>query len=528
MHYKKLEFTNIKGRSGGWAIPPLTIVSGPNGSGKSAFLEAMRLAATGRCSLGASRSAIAAICSSSAASAALHTDDVSNVFSVSIGDTVSIGGGREDLQGGMPVTVGDMWDLTAEQRLSLVVSKETLEYNARDTQWCRDRAKALKQLIDTPQPAAPRPYSGPSVFELDEEIRDLTIKIAEHAKRKREAENWKAENQRLIDAKSSCESIIAQHSTALRNLAESRAHASSAVEWLHPTWLKEYETVQESLEDMLVAMEWLRFECGLELGDAISSLNRLLMTAGEPRPMPKPSCVWPESMPEMAGKCPVEWLEETDAIYKGIETRLRIEENLLASVMEKISEMPPEPEHTDGQLVEEVVRLDALKEMSQAAYEWTSFERRTKEWAEQRGKAVAELDEVKARLEALTKERAAIVNKLKGNIEGRANDMLSRVGLSPLEIDIETTAQKASLKVSVAGVAIEAMAASEKLLYGICLLLAIQQASDAKCPILVAECAETDEAMFNRLVGAIGEPEKGNVVLEHWMKTPGSIYMGCE
>jgi len=420
---------------------------------------------------------------------------VYNIFSVSIGDTVSIGGGREDFQGGMPVTVGDMWDLTAEQRLALVVSKETLEYNARDTLYCRERIKALKQLIDTPQPAAPKPYSGPSVFELDEEMQTLSAKIASRtgeieaqAKRGREINRLRF----LLDTAN--ESVL-----EWQEFCSKASVADDSV----PGWIERYDTVQEFLDSVASAIHWVGSNTAVAIGRAAIAVEEC-----------RKHMELPVTIPVMATENSSDRLEE--AIQK------------VANINQQIAALEAIPAVGDEDIAKDVARLDELREAAGAAYEWKTFEKRTKEWAEQRGKAVAELEEMKAKLEELTQERAAIVNKLKGSIEGAANDMLSRVGLSPLEIEIVTTAQKAALKVSVAGVAIEALAASEKLLYGICLLLAIQQASDAKCPILVAECAETDEAMFNRLIGAIGEPEKGNTVLEHWMKTHGSIYMGCE
>ncbi len=532
MRYETLSFCNIKGRSGEYDMAPVTIVSGPNRSGKSAFLEALRLSATGRCSLGASRAAMAAITSSSAANATIRTRSTESVWSISIGDTVSLGGNIVDLQGGMPVTVGDMWGLTAEQRMSLVGGKDALERNAIETADIKEQVRLLTTVINTPQPAAPAPYGGPPVFDLDTQIQELTLKIAAHDALVREREARAAAKSRheetlgkLLEMQADGVNRLSSMNEDLNKVLALTAARDSAI-GTTSAWLWGRLCVSDVLLDVYSAMRYVGVNTKVDTSDILSAVDAKIHE-GRSVVIPDPSFDGKEDMLLITGGGdPVGWASECRFRMKDVERDIKKVEAAILDVNEKLNSIARLESATGGCVETDVMELDSLKKMRLAAHEWSMFEENTGEWAVNRAKSIDECGKLKQKLDELTAERASIVGGLKANVEDKANDMLSRVGLSRLEIEVVTTAKRASLKVNVDGVAIEALAASERLLYGLCLLVAIQQSSDAPCPILVAECAEMDTEMYKRVVDAIGTPSKGNVVLEHWLQVPGSIVMG--
>lgn len=529
MRYETLSFSNIKRRNGEYNLSPLTIVSGPNRSGKSAFLEALRLSATGRCSLGASRAAMAAIASAGTANATIRTESTESTWNISIGDTVSLGGNIVDLQGGMPATVGDMWSLTAEQRMSLVGGKDALESNASEVADVKEKIKTLNTVINTPQPAAPPPYSGPPAFELEHEIQALTLKIASHDERCRERTAMASEKDRyersmnqLMEMEESHKIRLSSMQADLEKVLSLVAERDSAI-GTTPSWLWGIPCVSDVLLDIYSAARWIGANTEVDVSTILTSVDSQIH-AGRGVAIPAPQFDGQGELLDITGGDSDEWVSECRHKIAEMERDWEKIRSDIAEVNEKLCAITIAG--TPGDVVADIVRLDELKKRLMEAHEWSVFEKRTGQWAVERAKSIVECEKLKQRLDEITAERASIVDKLKSNIEDKSNDMLSRVGLSPLEIEVVTTTKRASLKVNVDGVAIEALAASERLLYGLCLLVAIQQSSDAPCPILVAECAEMDTEMYKRVVDAIGIPNRGNVVLEHWLEVEGSIVMG--
>jgi hypothetical protein len=526
MHYKQLKYNNIKGCSGGYALPELVIVSGPNGSGKSAFLEAMRLSATGRCSLGSGRQAVAKLIGSGGAASHLDCGKDSDVssWSASVGDTVSVSWEDLGLQGGMPVTVGEWLALTEEQRLALVGGKEALEANEAEASVLREKLKQAKAAIDVPMPAAPPPYSGPPASDLEEEIIILTLRTEQHRKDKASLSARVQQASRNDALRATLSQDIAMYTESLVRLERERDEALpifqryNAAKKAVPPILSSYSNFGRLLSDVTDALVWLRHTTGMEIGVEIEMLRQIEVDCDVPEVRFERS----DELYGITGKCPDKWIVH-------IEDEIRRASSAIDGLKAELGRIAPQekaPVVNEAQYVKDVMRLDECKKLSMAAHEWGTFERRTGEWAVHRSKMIADADVMSDRLDTLRMERASIVDGLKSSIEARANDMLSRAGMTPLEIDVATTAKRASLRIYVAGVPIEALPASVFLLYGLCLLSAIHQSSNALCPLLVAECAEMDKDMFLRAVKALGTPSKGNIVLEHWLETEGSISMG--
>lgn len=525
MNFKTISYTNIKGRCGNYSLTPLVILSGSNRSGKSAFVEALRLGATGRCSLGASRAAMDVVLPSTKANVELATDATQSTWEMKIGDTVSTGGDAVNLQGGMPVTVGDMWALTAEQRMSLIGGKDALEKNASEVLDVRDKIKALTSVIDTPQPQAPPLYAGPSEFELDTKIQALTLKVATHDAHKKQAadalkrltttlDELRNQDQELVDTLDTLDGVYKKTQSLQSEIKCSKPG---------PVWLVGCESVGDILSQVISAFEWVGANTEADMSSLTAAARQRMLEAGD-TPIPKNVLKHQKELAEITGG-------NLELFLKEHQRRVADTKEGIASVRQRIANAEIEIEKLSDntpnhQIAADLMELDSLKKQLLASHEWSTFERQTKAWAEERAKSVADRDALKSRLDALTAERAEIVGQVKSCIEDKANESLARVGLSPLEIEVVTTAKRASLKVSVNGVAIESLAASERLLYGLCLLHAIQQSSDAPCPILVAECAEMDTEMYKRVIDAIGMPAKGNVVLEHWLQVEGSVIMG--
>lgn len=124
------------------------------------------------------------------------------------------------------------------------------------------------------------------------------------------------------------------------------------------------------------------------------------------------------------------------------------------------------------------------------------------------------VEELEEKLEKLNAKRAAIVSGVTAGIEAHANGTLSRAGMPPITITVEATAKQASLVISRDGVHVDALAKSRRLVCSIAALSAMQQASNATCPVLVAECAEMDMDTLGKLLAAL-KPDKGNIILEH-------------
>jgi vacuolar-type H+-ATPase subunit I/STV1 len=446
---------------------------------------------------------------------------------MSIGNTVTTTWEAPDMQGGVPVTVRDMLALTEEQRLALVGGKEALEENEAEATLLRERLKAAKAVIETPQPAAPPPYMGAPLHELDEEIMALSLRVSEHKKAKDSLSARMQQASHLNTLRADLSRDIAMYTESQASLERERDEAlpifqryNAAMKAVPPI-LEGYKDFGQLLNDVADALVWLRSTSGEDVGVAIQTIRQLGISCEVPQVRFERS----DELYDITGPNPDRWLCHIEDEIKRGHNAVESMKAELKRTEEQLAGLKVEPLNEE-QYIKDVTRLDECSKLRLSAHEWDVFERRTGEWAVQRSKMSAEADKVSQRLDELRMEKAAIVSRLKSSVEARANDMLSRAGMPPLEIDVVTTAKRASLRVSVAGVAMEALAASELLVYGLCTLSSIHQASDAKCPLLVAECAEMDEQMFKRVVAALGTPEKGNIVLEHWLPIEGSIVMG--
>lgn len=543
MHFEKIEYCNIKGRSGKYDLSPLTVITGPNRSGKSAFLDACRLAATGRCSVGAGGRYISRIISDDAAQATLTSESVSSGWNILIGDTVSVSKGDYGMQGGLPATVGEFWALTAEQRLGILGAGGQLDEIESASAGIKERLKELDVQIATPSPPTPPPYNGEPVGVLEQKMAECSVAIAKHD----EAVVYREQASARATA---AKQLLSQYDVKRRELEEETRRIQSTLKFLQgesdaaipiireyeaalaarPAIVNGYSSFNKLIADVIDAVVWADTEKSSEVATAIGMLGHIDI------PIPIPSVVFDklDALHAMGGLHPQKWhtgLVSEIASLHDEQSRVTMQLELLTAEQAQ-AELELSPEETRNVMADEayiarVELLEDLREQHRAAQEWAMFDKRTGEWSVVRAKAVREHNNLSKDLDDLRTEKARLVDVLKSGVETTANEMLERVGLEGVMLSVSCSGKRSSLQISVGGIDIEALAMSERLVYGLCLLSAIHRHSDAECPLLVAECAEMDENMMKLIVDALGTPENGNIILEHWCDVglPNSVVM---
>jgi hypothetical protein len=540
MHFEEIEYNNIKGCSGHYTLRPLTVISGENGSGKSALLDACRLAATGQCSAGAANQRIARIMSASVANSRLTSGTRINSYTMRVGEKVQSSAFGDSLQGNLPVTVGDFWALTAEQRLGVVGGREKMDGIEAAIEELKEPIKALAEHIAIPAPPTPPMYSGPSIDAVEAAITKLSVAIDAHDKAVKEGPQVEAK-------KEAAKQLLSQYDAKRRELDDDMRRIQSTLKFLEgerdaatpiirdyeaalaarPAILNGYTSFTALLSDVADAIRWANTGnsrmAGL-LADTLANADPGIHI---------PSVVFDklDALHAMGGLHPQKWhaglISEIAALHEELSTTKRSYASLESEKEQAEAELAPQGTAimSDDDYMKAALQLEELRNNHRLAQEWAMFGQRTGEWSVKRAKSIEEHNKLCAKLDKLKFDKAALVAQLKSGVETTANEMLARAGMKPLVMDIVSTAKKASLAVSVGGIAIEALATSERLVYGVCLLSAIHRHSDAPCPLLVAECAEMDDNMMLRVIDALGDPPNGNIILEHWRVSADSIVM---
>jgi hypothetical protein len=94
------------------------------------------------------------------------------------------------------------------------------------------------------------------------------------------------------------------------------------------------------------------------------------------------------------------------------------------------------------------------------------------------------------------------------------------MGFPRVSIAIDTSGKRGTLTAVAEGVDIQAMAGSEKLLYGAALVNAFHELSKVKLPVLFVEAAELNSTNLEKfLIAMVKCRTRGNVFIAHWYRT---------
>jgi hypothetical protein len=538
--YRNLTFSGVKGTSQTIQLDNVIVITGPNESGKSAAASALQLAATGRCEIGAQASAQQKWISGKAAS--IHA------WGNGIEATWQISNGKKhwedpETQGGMPATVEDFWGLTGAERLKLIAPDGALTSIETEISSLEKRKKELKSIIDAIAPPPPEQYDGPSVGDIEGKIKGIERQLSDadaydkyHAgKKQNEAIRrqlgalTQIEND-LSEAKARLKAIQDESELFRKQLAiyqEQQASVPRIVRSAKERGLTLRAAVSDTLNLVREVLVWTQSDPGV-------LVEALLEVVPDVTPqLPEPP-VYKSSFPELDGKT-------VTSLSNIIATMLDSEAVKVAKLqashqtsVDMLSMSPPklfddtEPQLKPMSLDERMAaqaEVASLKQQINKANAWAAYGESLERQMKQRNDAFAEMEDIDSKLASAKRRLTETVFSLKGPVESLANDMLKAADRSPLYCDVSQTGRGWSLDVSIDGIAIESLAKSKKLLYGLCLLAAIHELSSAKSPVLLVECAEMDPSNLERAIEAMRLKKKGNVILEHWAKPNSDVHI---
>lgn len=531
--FTSLAFTGVKGISHQIALDRLTLVYGPNESGKSAAANALQLAVTGECEIGSQVSNQSKLLSGGSARAIATGRNLDAEW--------AIRGGKKQwddpgTQGGLPVTVEQFWGLTGKERLRLIAPEGALTSIESKIAALELEKKNLKTKADAPAPPAPDPYTGPSVESVQQELREIDAKIASHESAKRSLQQIELHKQTsdenqislgvckkdLEAAKKDLDALLAKEKAISAQLAI-YTELSAKEPRIIKSCRERGVTLRQAVADtMSLITEAFAHTQGIDQ-DYSREVNEFLMWFPEETIPEIKEYIWEEDgLPVPTAKANIK--SKIHGVNVSVE---RAEKEIAHLELQLAREAPSEYGVLLG--IEELFQLQSrrqdLQKLIASAGEWSSYEQSLAKITKSRIEATDRLDAVSAELDAAKQELTQKVQSLKGDIESMANQYLKEAGQEPLSVAINQTSRGWSLDVTIGDVTLEAMARSKRLLYGICLLSAIHESSAAKCPVLIAECAEMDQSTLDRAVRAMRLRKKGNVLLEHWQKCTEDVHL---
>jgi uncharacterized small protein (DUF1192 family) len=519
--FTSLSYNNFKGTSESITLDRVTVITGKNESGKSAACDALRLAATGRTEIGAIAASLAKLVSSSQA----------RVIAIGRGIEASwaINGTKRDhqvdptLQGGMPVTPKEFWGLSGAERLELIAPAGSLAKLSDRIATLEQEAKRLKNIVNEPTPQQPPQYTGKPIDQLRAEIESIDAKTARHKAAQKNEWAIQERNQAIQNAtmaKPGLEKNVAEARVWVEKAVAERDAAAEQLNEYNTDTLNEpviiqsartrgveyKKAVMDTANVLAAALNWGGYVS--IAGDLIDAIENGVGNA--------PIQDHPLSMRN--GK-PIlhasrEAASEADraifAVNSAGASLARCSETLLAPLPEAIEGLLSQDEFAS--LVE---ARELAKQSVSDCERWGRYDQDLQALATRRVMAQGDLSTTEVQLAAARNALSEEVNNLKGPVEDLTNQYLSVAQYEPLSISIENSGRKWVMNVTIGSVDLEALADSKRLIYDLCLLSAIHDLSGAKCPILVAKCAEMDGDKMRLAVKALKLRAKGNVVLEH-------------
>ena len=527
MSYKTINWDGIKGMSGTDNLEPLTVVTGPNDSGKSAFLDALRLAATGYTSIGKQAKKVGEITSDSNAYAVLTGEGGVVEWSLIKGKMKHSGGER---QGNIPATVEEFKSLTAAERMALVTDPAAMQRVVKDIDDTKKEISDIKRRLDRPAPSNPGAYDGAPARDIEKELADISLQLSKHREAMANIRERKASTERDQGMLESLQAELNEARSARAEDVKSLESEMKAMQAKLGQWqdkAKEYPAL---------------FRCASPskaLGEAVKTLHYALTWVSTENKSMKNQRLIDElavfAPPKIAGLAPPKGYDSVDELEEGITslaTSIRNAEretlerrNRIASIESRIKDL----QHSlsmeraihgtplDQEVFEALMeRHEKLQGDMHVAKKWESFESDCGKDAVEKSQLAMSLAKKEERLEDLMAERNSIVKGSVAPIENAVNTRLSPFGMPNIKLEVEATARTSSLVIRSGGVAFDALSGSRQVLYGLCLLVAIAERSSAECPVIVAQCAEMDRPKLDMAVTMLSDIKKGNVVLEHW------------
>lgn len=519
--FTSLTYSGVKGLEQQLKLEKVTVVCGPNESGKSAAGVALQLAVTGKCEIGARAVDQDKLLANCQANSVAIGRNIEASWSISKGKKSWEDPGT---QLNLPVTVWDFWALTGAERLKLIAPEGALASIESKIAQLDSERKRLKTIIDAPAPPTPDEYSGPSVDTLYQTISEIESNIAAHTAAKASIQKLEEHNKRMEGLKESLANekltLAAKEKDLEVALEEQKLICSQFAIYgekssKEPRIIKSARergvTIERAIEDTMnlvgEALHW----AGVNATEDIDSITFLA-----------PRDFVPDIPERLYGGRPIHVAkQDIDTKVTDLGNSLDYTQRSIAGLESSLKAEPPS--EIQGLLsIDEVFELqqkrdDAQKQLAQANA-WSAYDASIQKMTKDRVKASSDIAVVESDLAAAKREMTEKVNSIKGSVETAANNFLNAAEQEPLKIEVNQTPRGWSLDVSIGDVALESMARSKRLLYGICLLSAVHEASAAVSPVLIAECAEMQPSTLDKTIRAMQLRTKGNVILEHWHK----------
>lgn len=523
----EIAFRGIKGEEARLSTTGHCVVfTGRGSSGKTARIDAIRLAMTGKCSVGASQQNISSIVPQGGFADAnggnwrarweMGAGKRPSSSYVLEGNPVE----PEAIIGSIPTTMKDFLALTREQQWELIAGLVGVGVG---TEQISSEIKTLKKELEELS-KSPAPYDGDPIDVLTSTLASLQQKIDAQSKVK------PSRTISISDARDRVEKLQADIEAAERDLSmlDAKIRLYMATDGAEPEAIRRmrsqektrWEAILFAVKEvctLLSAAQRLCSEGALDtereaLSGVAKKAESLLEEFSESpdftdnlRPtLPEFKDFSPEVDKQFAQR-KVSSLQ--DDLKSALEN-LRVAEELQSQAIEVLS-----PEQLEGLVAE---RNRVRDRVSQAAAWAVHMSGR----AEREGR-VADINtriaDLEQRLSHARDERAVALKSILSSVAGRANRYLYGLGWE-MRLSINSTPKTQSLVIENAdGVELMAMAGNEQAIYGLALLCAIQDLSSAIFPVIFHECAEIEPDRMRLVAEAIADHRtKGCVFLSHW------------
>lgn len=540
----------------GWQgnVGKVTLFTGPNRSGKTAVQEAIRLALTNTCSVGASPAKQKLLASGNAL-AQVSGENFSGCWALRDGKrthSLSYGGMEvKSVTGDAPLTVEEYWALTGEQRWAMVESiVGPFSENPPDKKDAsRATLKALKSQV------APPAYEGQSIPELKRLIAhyESIIKSAIESREESNARlrqlqdltNNRKHTQQLLDIlkgerdrlhRAISENLLGQVTqilvdwqTSPGNVLSGCSNMKEAVDTLTELCIEKLSAMNAVLDGKSPFAQVVQYMLATmqAMGDnQPEDLETFLLDSGS---------IFSERLADKFAEYGFQ-INSVSTMSDAINERERLLlEGKLEKEHAKCLELIAKAENSIKQHDEQIAELEgkepaAYSDAESASQQLDSLKEQLakatayQEWLDGAEKRAEKIKELEAEVTSADKDwseyskrRADYLSGAASLVSDKANEILGQMGFPKLSIEIDTTGKRNTLTAVSDGVDIQAMAGSEKLLYGVALVNAFHELGKTPMPVLFIEAAELSGENLAKLLGSLlACRTKGNVLVSHW------------
>lgn len=556
MHIKQLSIRGIKNVDADIEMAPVVLVHGPNESGKSGVLNALELAIANQSELGSSGKKIDMMVSGAVASALATTNEGGFCkWQMNHGGKGRIHEGY-DLQGGMPVTPNEFWGMTSSDKLSLVAGGKKIDAEEK-LEEAKRKLKAANEILKAPRPDMPSEvYTGMPIEEIRTKLKKLNLEIAEHEKASEKRAAMESSRKKMEQEAAAIREDIKNLQRDIRVDEETLPDLREFVKQFEPLVMRYQEAARtepaivrearkakldvsdmyfRKINELIDAGEWLVETLNKKQNPSEAKRYRefvaKLNAQWKPAKVdaPPPTFEGDRKMWEMAeAHDPEEKLQTVKSLIAQTETSLSFNQLTLKEAKERLKAIGKSQDlnqNIQGQMLSPEVLEAALAERDQlqadldAAMDWERYDSAQGDYQVRRSKAAIAKAEAESEVEKYTQLRSDQIMEIKEPLETAVNSMLTRAGFLPVQIEVESTPKTATLTIKDSmGIEVQAMATSIRTVYGVCILRAIHELSNAPCPVALAQCAELGPSNLVRLMEALKHVGKGNIVLEHWCR----------